>query len=91
MPIVSGPYVDMGMGGKVTETLPPFFMPNNKGESMKALSGKTSDRIRSGEIPPDAVGGRIETNDTPSADAVRHAEGHMQSPSASRHSGGSNA
>lgn len=44
-----------------------------------ALGGKTSDRIRSGDIPKDAVPtnrARAAADETPSMDAVRRAEGH---------------
>jgi hypothetical protein len=44
---------------------------------MKELDGKTSDRIRSGEIPPEAIAkGRDAGQPEPPADAVRNAEGH---------------
>lgn len=45
---------------------------------MKFLSGKISDRIESGEIPPEAVANnRVSSSDqAPPASAVRHAEGH---------------
>ncbi len=40
------------------------------------LSGKISDRIRAGEIPPDALGAkRPPADDRPSADAVRNGRG----------------
>lgn len=44
----------------------------NKDRS-QALSGKTSDRIRSGEITASAV---HRTKEEPSTDAVRNGEGH---------------
>lgn len=45
---------------------------------MKFLSGKTSDRIESGEIKPEAVfPNRVSASDqAPPESAVRHAEGH---------------
>lgn len=44
---------------------------------MKELSGKTSDRIRSGEIPADSLSkGRDLGQEPPSSSAVRNAEGH---------------
>lgn len=44
---------------------------------MKELSGKTSDRIRSGKIPADALPkGRDVLEPAPSAEAVKCGEGH---------------
>lgn len=44
---------------------------------MKKLSGKISDRIRSGEIPPEALTNRrLPTDDRPHPSAVRHGSGH---------------
>lgn len=40
------------------------------------LSGKISDRIRSGEIPADPLAPRFEADDRPKASSVRHGEGH---------------
>lgn len=43
---------------------------------MKELKGKISDRIRSGEIPADALPSkRPPTDDRPSADAVKRGKG----------------
>lgn len=42
---------------------------------MKPLKGKISDRMRSGELPPDILHKRPETNETPSPEAVRAAKG----------------
>lgn len=44
---------------------------------MKELDGKTSNRIRSGEIPADSLSkGRDLSEQPPSDDAVRSAQGH---------------
>ena len=48
-----------------------------EGLSMRELDGKTSARIRSGEINPDALAkGRDLRDEPPSPAAVRHAECH---------------
>jgi hypothetical protein len=57
------------------------------------LSGKTSDRIRSGKIPNDAVPtgkARPQADETPSTDAIRRAEGHGLGRGASRGRNGGN-
>lgn len=44
---------------------------------MKPLKGKTSDRIRSGEIPEEAINiKRIETDESPDPKIVKHGSGH---------------
>lgn len=43
---------------------------------MGKLSGIISDRIRSGSVPAEAIwAGRLESDDRPSPDAVRHGSG----------------
>lgn len=56
---------------------------------MKPLKGKTSDRIRSGEIPEEAVSvKRIEADDRPDPKIVKHGSGHgLGSGSTSKRSG----
>lgn len=56
---------------------------------MKPLKGKTSDRIRSGEIPEEAVNNkRIQADDRPDPQIVKHGSGHgLGSGSASKRSG----
>jgi hypothetical protein len=46
------------------------------GDLMKELSGKTSDRIRRGEIDADPLAPRAAADDRPQADSVRHGSGH---------------
>ncbi len=57
---------------------------------MNPLKGKTSDRIRSGKIPSDALNVKRLDNaeDMPSAKAIRRAEGHGMGKGATARRGG---
>lgn len=56
------------------------------GQRVKDLDGKTSDRIRSGEIPPEALAkGRVETfEEMPDIEYVKHGGGRGLGQGATR-------
>jgi hypothetical protein len=54
---------------------------------MKFLRGKISDRIRSGELPPDVKHKYVRAPEKPAADNVRHGSGRGLGKGATRQRG----